>query len=506
MNKKILLVVASMLLFLGYSCDSYLDVNHDPNVLEQIPDAKVVLPTAEVALGNKLMGWDFGIAGGFWSEYWTQEHNHSQFKTLCNYEEQSFAGTYSGLTAGVLNDLDKMKAMSKDNVNKGTYFIAEALSIFTWQILTDVWGDVPYFEALKGNEGIFSPKFDKQEVIYKDLFKRIDELLKTDLSKSSFDGKYDFCYNGDLNQWKLFVNSLKLKLMMRLTATPGYDNAKVVNFIKNNEFITKSAMIPGKTWSDNQEGKRHPMREFEAGDAEYLSGNVIACLSFSSYLMRNKDPRMDVFFKAPADKPHKGGFFGDYESKEDTDGNGKEDKEEKYSSPLFKGDMDLMLMSLWEVDFFIAEAYARAGNNAEAKKYYDMGVMASLAQNGITNTDIITATDGYAVWKNGTAEEGVEQIMMQKWVANCNYQHIESFLERNRNKYPKVNPVDIELNRQQAFKDLKPGYFTISVKGRGKLSGKLPSAPIYPVSVISRNENAPAQRVDLLTKVWWNQK
>lgn len=510
MKNKILLIAVAVFSILGYSCDSFLDVNHDPNVLEEIPDAKVVLPTAQANLGNQLMGWELGFAGGFWSEYWTQKHDHSQFKTLCDYDEQEFATAYSDLTAGVLIDLNKMKEVSEENTDRGVYYVAEALSIFTWQVLTDIWGSVPYFEAVQGDKGIDAPKFDSGEEIYSDLLKRVDELIAIDLSRSTLDGTYDLYYGGDLERWKDFANSLKLKLMMRLSETPQYDNTEVVNFIesvlndRDRSFITKSAMISGETWSDNQEGKRHPMREFEAGNAEYLSGNVIACKSFSRYLIRNNDPRMDVLFE-PRGDVQKGAFFGDYESKEDTDGNGTDDEDEKYSMPVFKGDMDLIVMSDWEIYFFIAEAYAREGDSSNAKMYYEMGVIASLEQNGISDDDILMS-GGYAEWTAGTTEEQIKTIMMQKWVANCNYQHIESFLERNRTKYPAVNTVDVELDRQTADEDFQGGFLTISVKGRAKLSGQLPSSPIYPTSVISRNPNAPDQRVNLLTKVWWNQK
>lgn len=86
------------------------------------------------------MGWDFGFAGGFWSEYWTQKYTASQFKSICEYTETSFSTAYSNLTAGVLKDLKEIKTVAEESGNTGNYFVAEALSIYTWQILTDVWG------------------------------------------------------------------------------------------------------------------------------------------------------------------------------------------------------------------------------------------------------------------------------------------------------------------------------------------------------------------------------
>ncbi len=95
---------------------------------------------------------------------------------------------------------------------------------------------------------------------------------------------------------------------------------------------------------------------------------------------------------------------------------------------------------------------------------------------------------------------------MQKWVANANYQHIEAFLERNRTKYPSVNDIDIAADRQSAHDNFPVGQLTISVNGRAKTNGQLPASPIYPSSVLTRNNNAPGQKTDLLEKVWWDQK
>ena len=525
MKHKLITVSLACLTLFGWGCDSYLDINEDPNVLSEIPDAKVILPAAEIGLANQLMGWDFGFAGGFWGQYWTQAYSSSQFKSLCEYQETSFGKTYTELTAGVLNDLKRMKIVTADSENKGTYFVAEALSIFTWQMITDVWGAVPYFEALKGNEGNVYPKFNTGSEIYTDLLARVNALIATDISGSTLDENYDFVYGGNLVEWMKFANSLKLKLMMRLSETSTYDNAAVVSFIEASNFISYSARISGDVWSDDskggEEGKRHPMREFEEGKALNLSTNVIASKNFIDYLIDNNDPRLETLFAKSGSK-HKGAFVGDFDSNEDSDGDATDDDKEDYSQPSFSPNTDLMIMSAWEVNFFIAEAYARAGNNAKAKAYYDLGVKASTNQHiadlakdmkaqdvailvtSLESNDIITT--GYATWANGTAEEGIKQIAMQKWVANANYQHIESFLERNRTKYPELNLIDIRKDRTEAFTNFPVGSLTISVAGRAKTNAKLPSAPIYPQSVLTRNLNAPAQRVDLLTKIWWNLK
>lgn len=500
--KNRLLIIFSLIvtLFAAGSCKDWLDVNHDPNALEEIPDAKVLLPAAEVGIASNLMGWDFGFGGAFWVEYWTQKYTASQFKSLCEYLPQEFNTAYQSLMREPLPDLKRIKTMTAEDENRGYYFVAEALSIFTWQVITDIWGDMPYFEALKGDEGLLHPKQDTGQDIYEDLMTRVNELLAVDLSGSSIDGTYDLVYKGDLGEWYKFVNSLKLKLMLRLSETSQYNNANVLSFIQNANLLTTSAKIPGTVWADDQEGKRHPIREFEAGGANYLSTNVIAAKNFFDYLNLNDDPRLSKLFSGT-----KAAFFGDFDSKQDSDGNGTTDDKETYASIVFSGNMDLMIMSDWEVNFYIAEVYARASQNTQAKEYYEAGVRASLAQHGISDYGILDAS-GYATWQAGNAEAMIKQIAMQKWVANANYQHIESFLERNRTKYPSVNEIDIAADRQGAYLNFPAGELTISVKGRALLGGNLPASPLYPSSYISRNNNAPAQKANVGEKVWWNKK
>ena len=494
-------VLFSSLLFAG--CSDWLDTNHDPDALEEVPTADVLLPAAELGIANNLMGWHFGFGGGFWVEYWTQAYTASQFKTLCEYLPQDFNTAYLSLMAEPLPDLRRIIVMTAEDENRGYYFIAEALSIFAWQIITDVWGDMPYSEALRGDEGIINPKQDTQQEIYADLMKRINDLLTVDLSGSSINGDQDVIFSGDLSKWYRFANTLKLKLMIRLSETSEYNNGTALAHIQGGNLLTESAKIPGSMWDDNMSGKRHPMRAFQAGGANYLTTNVRACKTFIDYLRVNEDPRISRLFSG-GNPAYRGAFFGDFDSKEASDGSTL-DQQATFAGIVFPADADLMLMSLWEINFYIAEVYARANNHDAAKQYYEAGVRASLAQHGISDYSILEF-GGYANWKDGSMEEEIKQISMQKWVAHCNYQHIEAFLERNRLKYPSVNDIDIGANRRYAWDNFPVGYLTISVNGRILLGGELPASPTYPDYYLSRNTNAPQQKPNIGQKVWWNKK
>jgi len=527
MKRKLFILLSVAALSFNWGCSDYLDINHDPNALDKIPDAKVLLPAAEMGIANNLMGWDFGFGGGFWVEYWTQAYTASQFKSLCEYLPQDFNTAYTSLMREPLPDLKRIKELTENDENKGLYFIAEALSVFTWQIITDVWGDMPYSEALRGDEGIFHPKQDKQQDIYTDLLKRVDALLKIDLMNPStdnyfsIDSRYDYIFKGNLEAWHFFACALKLKLLLRLSETSGFDKNGLYKYVYENElyegfsneealfyfattvyYVLGGAKIPGKVWNDNMAGKRHPMREFQTDGANYFSTNVIGCKSFVDYLKDNEDPRLTTLFNG-----RKGAFFGDFDSKADSEGSGTTDDKQEWCTVNYVCFNDLFLMSPWEVFFNMAEVAARAGKFETAEEYYYEAVSESLLQHGLDKDDIEELFDeGFTEWKGGTVEACIKQIAMQRWVANCNYQHIESFLERNRTKYPPVSDIDIKADRLYAWTNFPVGYLTISVNGRKLLNENLPASPLYPANYVMRNNNAPSQKPNIGQRVWWNQK
>ncbi|MFV0507351.1 MAG: SusD/RagB family nutrient-binding outer membrane lipoprotein [Bacteroidales bacterium] len=503
MKKYIYILFVALVFSLG-SCN--LDVNQDPNNLSELPSADVLIPATEVTIATQMMGWECGFAGGYWSQYLAQKHTASQFKYLENYSEDDFNNTWQEFTAGALNDLNEVKALSEQNANEADYLLAEVLQIYVWQMMTDTWGDIPYSEALQGGTGLIMPKFDAGKDIYTDLLTRVNTVLAKDYSNISgtINKTNDFIFGGDVDSWVRFANALKLKLMLRLSETSGYNNSEVLDFVKSADFTTAGAVLPGSIFAD-EEGKRHPMAEFESGGAGYFSTNVIASKTLLSYLESNSDPRLSSIYTEAKGGGYRGGLQGDYASKEDADSNGTQDKDENYSSMLFDYNMDIPLLSLWEQEFYIAEVYARGGDNSKAKEHYDNAVKASLRAHGISENSIIEA-GAYAEWKGEDVESSIKQIALQKWVAYAKYQHWEAFLERNRTKYPSVDTRDVAADRNRTYMNFPVGKFIISVAGRTKLNGKLPASPTYPDNVLKRNNNAPPQKANVGVKVWWNQK
>ena len=178
MNKKILTLLVSLVIF-GSSCSDFLNVNEkNPNNASAVPP-KLLLPAVlnNIAANMNTPGnVDFIY---LWHGLWSISSGYSQPTNLVQYNilNSSYQGIYinSYIYGQNLTEIEKGSTDPKD-----AYFLASAmiLKVYQFQNLVDCWGDVPYSEAFKTDEGILKPKFDKQQTIYEDLIVKLDAAIK----------------------------------------------------------------------------------------------------------------------------------------------------------------------------------------------------------------------------------------------------------------------------------------------------------------------------------------
>jgi hypothetical protein len=119
-----------------------------------------------------------------------------------------------------LTDFRDMYASAQATKSNTFMAIARICEVWTFSLLTDTFGDVPYSEALQGRSGQLQPKFDRQEDIYRDLFAKLEEaneLLKTNVNLSADQAQLDPLYQGNALKWRKFSNSLYLRLLLRVS-------------------------------------------------------------------------------------------------------------------------------------------------------------------------------------------------------------------------------------------------------------------------------------------------
>src|SRR6185436_20102761 len=118
----------------------------------------------------------------------------------------------------LMNAREVVQLTSSDPSLVNKTAIARIWQVYLFQQATDLWGSIPYSDALAGISGLnYSPAYDKQEKIYGDL---LDELKNAaallDQNKSTFAGNTDPIYSGNVTKWRAFANSLRLRPAMRI--------------------------------------------------------------------------------------------------------------------------------------------------------------------------------------------------------------------------------------------------------------------------------------------------
>lgn len=135
--KKLIYLIASVCIL--SSCDSYLDVNKDPNYPGEVPNA-LLIPSAENFISAKL-GEQIYNFGGFFAQYWDQAVEANQYNDIAEYNilQAFFNGSYRDLYAGALADLKVVKEQAVEEEAWGDYLVASVLNAYTYQILVDRW-------------------------------------------------------------------------------------------------------------------------------------------------------------------------------------------------------------------------------------------------------------------------------------------------------------------------------------------------------------------------------
>ena len=215
-----------------------------------------------------------------------------------NFTNSSWNGTWNFLYSGPLKDLEELIAAADPETNPKYLGIAQILKAYYFTMMVDLWGDVPYTQAFKGNalgeEKILEPVYDKGADIYADAFSLIDKGI-ANLTGTSGSVKGDIIYGGNATKWIKMANSLKLRLLIqtRNVQSNGAAIQAIVNegnYIKSaaDDFVLRYGALKNP---DN----RHPMYQagYVGGDAGYsYFGHQLM-----TEMLASKDPRTPFYFK-----------------------------------------------------------------------------------------------------------------------------------------------------------------------------------------------------------------
>ncbi|NOY51569.1 MAG: SusD/RagB family nutrient-binding outer membrane lipoprotein [Chlorobi bacterium] len=367
------------------------------------------------------------------------------------FEEGDFPGEFNKAYKNLINisEIIRLTADLPEQVNK--HAIARIMRAFIYQHLTDIYGDVPYSEAVQSaNNVVTQPKYDTQESIYKDLLNELKEAA-AELNENS-EGNYgsaDLVYGGDIANWKRFANSLRLRLALRTRYVDESLAKAQIGELINADLMEDNSSGAYVTTSEDFESNQNDIYTSLVRNNGSISGfmgqTIIDILNEG-----NNDPRLPYMAMPTPQSVDEATAAGDqsllaYAGR--PIGLAGINELEAYEAnalstlgPYYRGViLDIYAMSYSEVCFALAETKLVLGlGNTDADTWYKRGIEADIQRYGIGDADIdaFMSTSSVATLA-GTQEEQLEQIMNQKQVALFPNSY-EIWAEWRRTGYPKI--------------------------------------------------------------------
>ena len=306
--KKILFSTLCMVAIFFASCSDkiYEEINTDPTKVSQAnPSAQLTF--AELQLFGDM---NYVDVHRLYTYAFTQHlmgcWNTTYYGGQHRMDNNEMARPWNNLYPGAIRNLtDAIYATKDDSTQVNVHAALRILRVYVGGLLTDVYGDVPYSEAGLGYlTGNVTPAYDKQEDIYRSFFVELKE------AANLFDNKAasitsDPLFEGNLNAWRLFANSLRLRYAMRIS--------DVLPDLAETEF--KAALEDGVMSSAADDAcVSHMNVSYNFGQEAYkdFRGNAMAkyffgndptnnptyiCSTFWKQLYDNNDPRVTRLFR-----------------------------------------------------------------------------------------------------------------------------------------------------------------------------------------------------------------
>ena len=465
------------------SCDDFLDVNRDPNNASTATPALTL--SAGIASAAARLSTNYNIMGGMWVQFWAQNNGSNQYKGFDAYQVQQATNNndFNELYSGSLQDLQFTRTESKKSGDWNLYLMGSVMQAYVFQMLADLYDQIPFDEALQGQSN-FHPHFRPGQQVYDSLIARIDDALSKDFEAETTTnpGNADLLFQGDMSQWVKFANTLKLKLYLRqIYARPEVAEAGIqALYTSGAAFLEDDAAM---TQFVDQENKSNPLYEMDQRKLN-TKENIRASKTFMDFLLENDDPRADTLFikGSSGQRGIEQGNFGAPTTQVNP---------ASISRAQITPVDPVYFISKAESYFLQAEAVARGLGSGDAEELFNLGVDAAFERLALDNPDIYP-------YPNGTLEENLEAIAVQKWAAFAGIEGLEAFFERNRLGYPEYN------NGGYNAGDYETGQLVYPIGGSTGL-GNYPKRLLFPETEQNRNPNTPTE-VSFLTKVWWDAK
>jgi len=437
--KKLSSLLAIFILTFSIACKKdFEEFNTNPNAPIDV-QPELLLRQIIYNYGEE-MSYEGFVAGNLLGQYFTAiDFNLFDRHSLT---EPQFGGNPWPVLYTNLRDNENLLSRSRSNTTDAVYEgPALILKAYMAAALTDIYGDVPYRDALQGKSGNVTSTYDTQESIYMGPDGILDNLDKGIAALQNYDGTIglegDILFNGDLTAWITFARSLQFKYLMRISNVTDV-STRLQALYDANDFIAANGQNAAFDFTDGQPNNFR-MATLRTGDFNLF----VMSETMQAVLDTLADPRKAVFYR-----PAENSDFSFIGLLNGPDASQTSITVADYSltGTIFRehtGDLDANFLTGWETHFLIAEAAERGLISANAQAHYETGVRLAFDywQTELPADYLISGNAAYGT----TGTNPIEQIITQKWIANT-INGYEGWIEYRRTGFPNLRTIAASLN------------------------------------------------------------
>ena len=396
------------------SCD-WIDpeLNVDPDAPADVP-MSLLVPGIQQSIGFSILGNDGARVVDIWMQQYDgvarQSHTQARYQLTAADVDNYWGSVYTDalINAKILLD----KAVEDESPHNAG--IAKVMIAYTLGIATDLFGDIPYLDALQGSDNVLEPMYDTQEVVYGSIFTLLDEAM-SDLASTEelvgIDG--DVIYGGDADAWLMAAYAIKARAELQLSNVNGASA------------YTGALALIGNALGSNADNMQVPFSSSNPNPLNQFMverGDIRMCQTFLDELEATGDPRIPFLFGPDDD----GGLSGS------TPG-GELEAASPPGEYLASQTSPINMISYAEVKFIEAEAALMSTDPDRAVTAYIEAVRASLDQI-VGEVDLDWMSTYIESESAGTLT--LEKIIMQKRVALAG--QIQPFSDWRRTGFPSM--------------------------------------------------------------------
>jgi hypothetical protein len=465
---KIKILMMSAIMLLMGACDSWIDVNENPNNPQDAPIQGLL---TNITFESTLNVYRAGSISSNYVQHLASPNPGSSSDIM---EPLDYSGTW-GSFYSVMSDITDLVRKSEDL--GATHYAAagQTLMALNLGMVVDMWGEVPYSEGF--DFSTVTPAYDDDQALYIEVLSLLDQaIVNFGLTSTVTMGTDDFIYGGNIEKWVKFANSLKARYLLHTSGTPGYNPAAV---------LTAASAGMSSNLDDAKmnffDQRFNPWAQVAINNENLLLGGWIST-QFIEALDGTSYPAIDPRLPLMIGTTDAGEFIG----VENGAGRGNAPEQGARSTLIpgqyYTGTLSpVLIMTYSELKFIEAEA-AFSTDKPRAYAAYLEGIRAHMQMLSVPNDQVLAYLADPSV-SMGVGALTINDVFKEKWIAT--FLHPETWNDARRFNY--------------AYKDM-----TLPQNLNPDLNNQFIRRLPYPDSEVSRNGNN-VPTVTLLDRIWWNQ-